>query len=43
MSLNDSTFVGQVVSVTGSIVRVRLREDIPSTLVMINGESYRVG
>lgn len=28
---------------TGAIVRVRLREDMPSTLVMIGGESYRVG
>lgn len=39
----DPTFVGQVASVTGAVVRVRLREDMPSTLVMIGGESYRVG
>lgn len=43
MPLTDPTYVGQVASVTGSIVRVRLREDMPSTLVMIAGESYRVG
>jgi DNA helicase HerA-like ATPase len=43
MALADPTYVGQVASVTGSIVRVRLREDMPSTLVMIEGESYRVG
>ncbi|MFZ5780111.1 MAG: ATP-binding protein [Pseudomonadota bacterium] len=43
MPLTDPTYVGQVASVTGSVVRVRLREDMPSTLVMIGGESYRVG
>lgn len=43
MALADPTYVGQVASVTGAIVRVRLREDMPSTLVMIGGESYRVG
>ncbi len=43
MPLADPTFIGQVASVTGAIVRVRLREDMPSTLVMIGGESYRVG
>lgn len=43
MPLTDPTFVGQVASVTGAVVRVRLREDMPSTLVMIGGESYRVG
>jgi len=39
----DPTFIGQVASVTGGIVRVRLRDDMPSTLVMIEGDSYRVG
>jgi len=29
--------------VTGAVIRVRLREDMPTTLVMIGGESYRVG
>jgi len=43
MPLVDPTYVGQVASVTGAVVRVRLREDMPSTLVMIAGESYRVG
>lgn len=43
MPLADPTYVGQVASVTGAIVRVRLREDMPSTLVMIAGESFRVG
>ena len=43
MTIADPTFIGQVASVTGSVVRVRLREDMPSTLIMINGESYRVG
>lgn len=43
MPLADPTYIGQIASVTGAIVRVRLREDMPSTLVMIGGESYRVG
>ena len=43
MPQTDATFVGQVASVSGAIVRVRLREDMPSTLVLIGGESYRVG
>ena len=43
MAINDPTFIGQVASVSGGIVRVRLREDMPTTLVMIRGESYRVG
>jgi hypothetical protein len=43
MALADPTYVGQVASVTGAVVRIRLREDMPSTLVMIEGESYRVG
>lgn len=39
----DPTYVGQVASVAGGIVRVRLRDDLLSTLIMIRGESYRVG
>jgi hypothetical protein len=29
--------------VSGGVVRVRLRDDMPTTLVLIQGESYRVG
>lgn len=43
MASSDPTYVGQVASVTGGIVRVRLRRDLPTTLVMVEGESYRVG
>lgn len=43
MSFTDPTFIGQIASVTGSIVRVRLREDTASTLIMISGHSYRIG
>lgn len=43
MPLTDPTYIGQVASVTGAVIRVRLRDDMPSTLVMIGGESYRVG
>lgn len=37
-----STLIGQVASVQGGLVRVKLRE-IPSTLVMVAGEAYRIG
>ena len=43
MARDEATYVGQVASVTGGIVRVRLRDDMPSTLLMIDGDSYRVG
>ena len=43
MTVSDVTFVGQVASVTGSVVRVRLRGDMPTTVVLVDGESYRVG
>ena len=43
MSVGDPTYIGQVASVLGSVIRVRLKDDMPATLVMIDGESYRVG
>lgn len=43
MASSDPTYIGQVASVTGGIVRVRLRRDLPTTLVLVEGESYRVG
>ena len=43
MPIGDPTYTGQVASVAGAVLRVRLRDDMPSTLVMIGGESYRVG
>ena len=43
MARGDATYIGQVASVMGGIVRVRLRDDMPSTLVMIEGDSYRIG
>ena len=42
MNVDSPTFVGQVASVTGSVVRVRLRSDTPS-LVFVEGSSYRIG
>lgn len=36
------TFIGRVASVRGAIVRVRL-QGLPTTLVLVQGESYRVG
>ena len=43
MAYDAPTYVGQVASVTGGIVRVRLRDDLSSTLLLIAGETYRVG
>lgn len=43
MSTNDPTYVGQVASVAGGVLRVKLRRDLPTTLVLVEGESYRVG
>ena len=43
MSRTEPTYIGRVASVAGATVRVRLRDDMPSTLLLIGGESYRVG
>lgn len=43
MTSSDPTYVGQVASVAGGVIRVRLRRDMPTTLVLVDGESYRVG
>ena len=43
MPVSDTTYIGQVASVTGSVIRVRLSDEMPSTLIMIAGESYRIG
>lgn len=43
MSADEPTYIGQVASVSGASVRVRLREDMPSPIVLVNGDSYRVG
>lgn len=43
MATSDATYVGHVASVIGSIVRVRLRDDMPSNLVLVKGETYRIG
>jgi hypothetical protein len=42
VSEGEPTFVGLVDSVKGSVVTVRLRDQIP-TLIMVDGQSYRVG
>lgn len=43
MSINEPTYIGEVASVTGGVIRVRMRTDMPSTLIMVEGDSYRVG
>lgn len=42
MAASDATFIGQVASVAGNIVHVRLHDDIP-TVVLIEGQSHRIG
>lgn len=37
-----ATYAGQVASVRGATISVRLK-DVPSTLVMVDGHSYRIG
>jgi DNA helicase HerA-like ATPase len=41
--MRSATLIGEVVSVTGAVVAVRLRDDMPSTLVYVEGQSYRIG
>src|SRR5437773_686115 len=43
MDVAAPTFIGTVASVSGANVTVRLRDDMPSTLVLVDGKSYRVG
>lgn len=43
MSTEEPTYIGQVASVSGASVRVRLRDDMPSPIVLIDGDSYRIG
>lgn len=43
MSRSDVTFIGEVVSVTGAIVSVALKDGLNSSLILVDGESYRLG
>jgi uncharacterized protein len=43
VSHSDPTYVGNVQAVTGALVRVRLREDLLSALLLVEGQSHRVG
>lgn len=43
MSRAEATYVGEVSSVSGGVNSVRLRDDMPSTLLLVDGESYRIG
>lgn len=40
--LSEATYIGQVNSVRGGLVQVRLR-DVPTTLVMVDGAAHRIG
>jgi DNA helicase HerA-like ATPase len=40
---DEATLVGYVVAVNGAIVRVRLRSDLTTTLILVDGEAFRVG
>ena len=41
-TLSEATLIGQVSSVRGGVVQVRLR-DVPTTLVMVEGSAHRIG
>ena len=43
MSQSTPTYVGDVQAVTGAVVRVRLRDDLLSALLLVEGQSHRVG
>lgn len=43
MSHSEPTYIGDVQAVTGALVRVRLREDLLSALLLVEGQSHRVG
>src|SRR5438132_379870 len=43
MKESEATLIGAVGSVNGGIIAVRLRDDMPSTLIFLAGESYRIG
>ncbi|MCT0206497.1 ATP-binding protein [Synechococcus sp. CS-1332] len=43
MSRSLPTFIGTVQSVTGGTVTIELRNDLVSTLVLVQGESHRLG
>jgi hypothetical protein len=42
MGYADATFIGKVDSVKGGVVTIRIKDGLP-TLIMVNGQSYRVG
>lgn len=43
MSRSEPTYIGEVQSVSGSVVSAVIRDDLWSSLVLVAGESYRVG
>ncbi|HEY3299937.1 MAG TPA: ATP-binding protein [Methylophilaceae bacterium] len=43
MSRSEPTFIGEVQSVSGGVVSIKLRENLGSSLILVDGESYRIG
>ena len=43
MSRSDPTFIGAIKSVTGAMVAIEIRDDLTSSLMMVRGESHRIG
>ena len=43
MSRSEPTYIGEVQSVSGAVVSIQLRDNLISSLMLIDGESYRVG
>jgi len=43
VSRTEPTFIGEVQSVSGGLVNILLRENLNSSLILVDGESYRIG
>ena len=43
MSRSEPTYIGEVQSVSGGSVSIKLRDNLGSSLILVDGESYRIG
>ena len=43
MSVTNATYIGEIKSVNGSVINIQLRENLISSIVLVDGESYRIG
>ncbi len=43
MSVTNPTYIGDIKSVNGGLINIQLRDDLISSVVLVDGESYRIG